>query len=144
MSERANTLFDEAHGERIRRLVQDAFDAAFRARVQRAVTDRIHEAGMDALVRRQRAAGIDRDRWMLLTRSTRDAASPAEFKAFARVLRVSARWLAIGSAEPVRFQAPPEGWAAFGTHVDQPDLKLEFSAEVDEEDGLPLWERAVA
>jgi hypothetical protein len=36
---------------------------------------------------------------------------------------------------------PPEGWFTFGHHVDQPTIVLEFSSEVDEEDGLPLWER---
>ena len=37
-------------------------------------------------------------------------------------------------------QEPPSGWLAFGTHIDYPGVKLEFSEELDE-DGLPLWER---
>lgn len=37
------------------------------------------------------------------------------------------------------YQEPPEGWFAFGTHVDDP-RPLEFSEEVGE-DLLPLWER---
>lgn len=36
----------------------------------------------------------------------------------------------------------PEGWYTFGTHVDQPDVRLEFSDEVGE-DGLPWWERPI-
>jgi hypothetical protein len=29
-----------------------------------------------------------------------------------------------------------------GSHIDQPDVLLQFSAEIDE-DGLPLWERPI-
>lgn len=38
------------------------------------------------------------------------------------------------------YREAPEGWYQFGTHVDYPG-DLEFSEEIDEEDGLPLWER---
>lgn len=38
------------------------------------------------------------------------------------------------------YRIPPEGWFGFGTHVDEPGLPLEFSAQTGE-DGLPLWER---
>jgi hypothetical protein len=37
----------------------------------------------------------------------------------------------------------PEGWFTFGTHADQPNIKLEFSVQ-ENEDGLPLWERPLA
>jgi hypothetical protein len=37
------------------------------------------------------------------------------------------------------WREPPEGWFAFGTHVDQ-EIRLEFSDEAGE-DGLPRWER---
>jgi hypothetical protein len=42
-------------------------------------------------------------------------------------------------SDPVTFKPPPEGWFAFGTHVDTPG-PLEFSDETDEA-GMPLWER---
>lgn len=35
-----------------------------------------------------------------------------------------------------------EGWYQFGAHADRPDLKLEFSEELDE-CGLPVFERVV-
>jgi hypothetical protein len=34
------------------------------------------------------------------------------------------------------------GWHTFGTHVDRPDLKLEFSRVCDQT-GLPYFERVV-
>ena len=37
---------------------------------------------------------------------------------------------------------PPVGWFSFGTHVDQPDVKLEFWGTDD--GGMPLWERPVS
>lgn len=40
------------------------------------------------------------------------------------------------------WREPPPGWYTFGTHI-WVDVPLEFSAEVDEEDLLPLWERPV-
>jgi len=42
----------------------------------------------------------------------------------------------------VTWREPPRGWYTFGTHVDY-EGPIEFSAEVDEEDLLPLWERPV-
>lgn len=36
---------------------------------------------------------------------------------------------------------PPSGWFMFGTHVDQPNVQLEFWGEG--EDNLPIWERPV-
>lgn len=42
------------------------------------------------------------------------------------------------------WREPPPGWYTFGTHANHdPVPPLEFSAEVDEEDLLPLWERPV-
>lgn len=40
------------------------------------------------------------------------------------------------------FVEPPPGWFTFGTHLDFPDVPLQFSKETGE-DGLPLWERPV-
>lgn len=40
------------------------------------------------------------------------------------------------------YRLTPEGWSGFGSHVDQPGVRLEFSAETGE-DGLPLWERPI-
>lgn len=34
--------------------------------------------------------------------------------------------------------SPPEGWFTFGTHIDRPEVQLEFWGD---DDGLPLWER---
>jgi len=39
------------------------------------------------------------------------------------------------------YRTPPPGWFDFGTHVDHPDVQLEFSSQGT--DGLPLWERPV-
>ena len=41
---------------------------------------------------------------------------------------------------------PPEGWYFFGTHTNGglDGIELVFSEELDEDDGLPLWERLVA
>jgi len=36
---------------------------------------------------------------------------------------------------------PPEGWYAFGTHVDVP-VRLEFSEKTDDA-LMPLWERPI-
>lgn len=33
------------------------------------------------------------------------------------------------------------GWHAFGSHIDQPHVELEFEGK--DEDGLPVWERIV-
>lgn len=34
--------------------------------------------------------------------------------------------------------SPPPGWFTFGTHIDQPDVMLEFWGD---EGGIPIWER---
>jgi hypothetical protein len=138
---------DAAEGlerERIMRVVRNAADISFRNRVQHAVMRRINRHGLADLVESRNAAGINNSRWLSLSCSTRNAESPEEFQAFARVIRVSPKWLATGNGNSNAssgFQAPPAGWEAFGSHVDRPDVVLEFSAEVDAEDGLPLWER---
>lgn len=38
-----------------------------------------------------------------------------------------------------QFASPPPGWFTFGSHVDQPDVKLEFWGE--DTGGDPIWER---
>ena len=40
---------------------------------------------------------------------------------------------------------PPEGWYYFGTHTNGglDGIRIEFSEELDEDDGMPLWERLV-
>lgn len=136
------TLVSGNERARMMRVVHDAADAAFRARVRNALTRRINEHGLADLARSKRAAGISLPRWDALCTSTREAESPAEFQTFARVLRVSARWLAIGSCEADGYEPPPAGWEVFGTHVEQPGVLLEFSSRVDA-DGFPKWERAV-
>lgn len=50
--------------------------------------------------------------------------------------------MAENPAETGQFPVP-EGWHTFGTHVDRPDVRLEFSDETGE-DGLPWWERPIA
>lgn len=44
-------------------------------------------------------------------------------------------------AQLERQMNPPEGWFVFGTHVGPDDPLVEFSEELDPEDGLPMWER---
>ena len=122
---------------RIRKVVQHASDTAFRARVQRAIDTRFGEHGMDLLDSCRQGEGISEQRWRVLSHSTRLASSPAEFQSFARALRVAPRWLATGSGW---MNEPPAGWFTFGTHVDRPDLALDFSEALGE-DLLPLWER---
>lgn len=127
-------------------IAQEAADKAYRARVSAAILSLDGERYMEELVQRRADAGIDVHRWFALRASTRSAASPEEFQAFARVLRVSPRWLAIGFGDRLDgiggFQEPPVGWETFGSHVDRPDEALEFSAELDEV-GEPLWERGI-
>lgn len=133
------TLIASAERARTTRAVHNAADTAFRARVQTALAYRVGEHGLADLCRSKNAARITLARWDALCTSTREAASPEEFKAFARVLRVSPKWLAIGSGDDP-FEAPPAGWEVFGAHVDRPEVQLEFSARVDE-GGMPKWER---
>lgn len=45
-------------------------------------------------------------------------------------------------AEQPIYRLPPAGWSDFGAHIDQPEVRLEFSAETGE-DGMPLWERPI-
>lgn len=135
---------DKQESDRVMRVVQNAADIAFSNRVQQAVMRRYNRHGLADLVESRDAAGINLGRWLALSRSSRNAESPEEFQAFARVIRVSPKWLATGSGNgnaPSGYQEPPAGWEAFGSHVDRPGVVLEFSAEVGEEDGLPLWER---
>lgn len=46
-----------------------------------------------------------------------------------------------GEATPaIKYQPPPVGWHAFGSHAGVPGIQLEFSSRVDDA-GMPLWER---
>lgn len=45
-------------------------------------------------------------------------------------------------AEQPIYRLPPAGWSDFGAHIDQPEVRLEFSVETGE-DGMPLWERPI-
>ncbi|MCI4659553.1 hypothetical protein [Cryobacterium zhongshanensis] len=142
MSTEIGALVSTAERDRISQVIHEAADLAFRARVQHALALRVGEHGLADLCRSKNAAGITLARWDALCASTRNAASPKEFMAFARVLRVSPRWLAIGGGDDP-FEAPPAGWEVFGSHADQPGVQLEFSKRLDE--GLmPKWERAIA
>ncbi|MBF4459504.1 hypothetical protein [Pseudoclavibacter sp. VKM Ac-2867] len=61
--------------------------------------------------------------------------------------KVAARELmkAVRADERARYQlilaSPPPGWSTFGTHIDQPDVELEFWGAETSLDGLPIWER---
>lgn len=94
---------------------------------------------MGELLRELTAEGIDDAQRESLLTTTRHDVTPAQFQAFARALRVEPAWLAVGLGSR-RLVSPPPGWAAFGAHVDRPEIALEFSRAMDE-DGLPLWER---
>jgi hypothetical protein len=61
-----------------------------------------------------------------------------EFAAKARRLADLAEGTQMWVAEAFRL-AQIAGWSAFGTHIDQPTIELEFSGQ--DEDGQPLWER---
>lgn len=135
MSEQFLTFRDDPNTARISAVVQSAADTAFRARVATTLTRRFL-SGSEIITAREEA-GLSEERWFALSMSTRNATSPSEFQAFARALSVSPRWLATGSSCS---SEPPTGWYLFGSHVDQPDVPLEFSAELGE-DLLPLWER---
>lgn len=45
-------------------------------------------------------------------------------------------------AERPIYRLPPAGWSDIGAHIDQPEVRLGFSAETGE-DGMPLWERPI-
>ncbi|MFF1880241.1 hypothetical protein ACFVVC_02065 [Pseudarthrobacter sp. NPDC058196] len=45
-------------------------------------------------------------------------------------------------AELPVYNLPPAGWHDFGTHVDQPGVRLAFSTGTGE-DAMPLWERPI-
>lgn len=138
MSKTSIAFRDDPETRRITQVVQHAADAAYRARIDRAIERRFGTGDLAALTKARREAGIPEERWIALNQSTRQAAAPEEFQAFARVLSVSPRWLAIGSGW---MHEPPTGWFTFGSHVDRQDVaQLEFSKELDE-GPMPLWER---
>lgn len=141
----AVTTTDPHGGVRIRAVVRDGFDRAFRARVAVAI-GRFSEDATRVLTLRREQFDISAERWLDLCESPQNAASREEFQAFAGALCVNARWLAIGSGPIVNdsvtgWTPPPPGWFTFGTHVDEPEVELEFSDEVDPADGLPRFER---
>ena len=65
-----------------------------------------------------------------------------EFTASARRLadlaEIAQTWAQTWIKEAFRL-AHLAGWSAFGTHIDQPAIQLEFDG--CDEDGMPLWER---
>lgn len=74
----------------------------------------------------------------------------ADSKEWTQKAKVAARELerAARVDERAPFQrilaTPAPGWFTFGTHVDQPDLELEFWGAETSPDGLPIWERPAA
>jgi hypothetical protein len=117
----------DADAQRITAAVRRAADLAFQARFQSAIERRLRQRGLNGITRQQREERINSERWDALRTSTRAAASPGEFQAFARVLGISPQWLAIGIGG---YEAPPVGWHD----------ELEFSNRLDE-GGMPKWER---
>lgn len=142
-----STIQLDADSSRIAQVIRGAAAAAYRTRVNMTLGKRIHVLGVNDLNRSKLASGIGESQWDAVRKSLHNASSPAEFQAFARVLRVSPRWLATGQAgftarsTPGPYEAPPVGWESFGTHARHDGAgQLEFSKRQDDE-GFPLWER---
>lgn len=134
------TPIDLHDGARIRAVVKAAADEAYTARVDVAVRQLMGKTGVENYgtikTELMEKAGLEHDEFVAL-HGTVSGHTPRNFQAFARVLGVSARWLAIGGPWP---QEPPAGWSTFGTHLDGPS-ELEFSLTLDPGDLMPLWER---
>lgn len=149
-------MMNSPEAEHTRRVVAHSFDLAYRARVNRAVEasrqrDRLsalpgHES-LTTMAQRQEAEGMsdaERDQAANSYRGlTKD-----EFQRFARVLGVSAKWLAIGTWRDSRdgYLPPPASdtaspWLDFGTYSHASTL-VEFHPQVDD-GGMPMWERAL-
>lgn len=133
-------LNDPHDGARIRAVVRAAADDAYAARVDTAVRHLMEKSGVTdygtITSELMEKTELEHDEFVALHRTVRGH-TPRNFQAFARVLGVSARWLAIGGPW---LQAPPAGWSTFGTHLDSPE-DLEFSLTLDPGDLMPLWER---
>ncbi|ROR76126.1 hypothetical protein SAMN06295974_3726 [Plantibacter flavus] len=125
--------------DRVSQVVRRSADAAYRARLEQALSERLATTSMGRLLADFGDAGFGQTLREELLTTCRSAASPEQFQAFSRVLGVSPAWLAIGFGDR-HDPAPGTGWVALGTHVEEPGAHLEFSAELDET-GLPLWER---
>lgn len=123
-------------------VVRRGADVAYQARVHGTI--QALPGGADRSNTIMARAGLTHERFLELLRSTRRVTRD-EFQSFAKALRVSPRWLAIGAGEPADgvagWVAPPEGWHTFGSPVDQPDVELEFSEALDPDDLMPRWKR---
>jgi hypothetical protein len=138
------TITDPHEGARIREVVRESVDQAFRHRVAVAI-GRFGSDVTRLLTLRREQHDVDPDRWIDLCQSPFAAKSPAEFQTLASILCVEPRWLAIGSGPVVGktmtgWTPPPAGWFTFGTHVDG-GVELEFSDDLHPDDGLPRYER---
>lgn len=138
------TTADPHDGARIRAVVRDATNRAFRSRVATAI-GRFRDDATRVLTLRREQFAISPERWLELCASAQNAISRQEFQAFAGALCVSPRRLAIGSGpiddpKATGWTPPPVGWFTFGSHVDV-EVALEFSEATDPGDGLPRFER---
>lgn len=71
--------------------------------------------------------------------------APAPFVSIAEALvaeheRIVGGYQAERTAILRQIATPPPGWFTFGTHVDQPDIALEFWGD---DGGVPIWERPI-
>ena len=103
---------DRLDQARVTQASHGAADVAFRARVKNALSSQLQTANIMDLARGRRELKIAVRRWLRLTRSTREAESPEEFQAFAQILGVSARWLAVGCKD-----SSPDGAMPMPTHA---------------------------
>ena len=147
-------MLNSPEAEHTRKVVAHSFDLAYRARVNRAVEasrqrDRLsalpgHES-LTTMAQRQEAEGMSDAEWDRAANSHRGLTKD-EFQRFARVLGVSAKWLAIGTWRGSRdgYLPPPASdtrspWVDFGTHANSP-VRVELHPQVDDA-GMPMWER---
>lgn len=149
-------MLNDLESERIRAVVAEAADRAYRARVSRAINagvqrDRVsalpgHER-LSTVAERMSAESMTDDEWNAAAQSRRGL-TKEQFQRFARVLGVSAKWLAIGTWRDSRdgYLPPPASdtaspWPDFGTHS-HASTPVEFHPQVDD-GGMPMWERAL-
>lgn len=94
---------------RIERVVQEAADRAYAARVQRAFAARWNEGRfMEMAAEVERSEALDDRAWERLCASCRGA-TREEFLAFARALRCEPRWLAVGSGPMAAREGEEDG-----------------------------------